>query len=58
MLSEKEISIWKMWQFFDKTGKLPFEKKRIDITISFESLDKIKEMDNKSKFIDELIIGS
>jgi hypothetical protein len=47
-----------MWQFFDKTGKLPFEKKRIDITISFESLDKIKEMDNKSKFIDELIIGS
>ena len=41
-------------EYYDLHGKFPWEKVRIDITISNESLDKIKDK-NKSEIIDNLI---
>ena len=56
MLSKKEIKIFEMWQFFDKYHVLPFEKKRIDVTLSMENIVKLKNKSiNVSGFIDRLI---
>ncbi len=56
MLSKKEIKIFEMWQFFDKYGVLPFEKKRIDVTLSMENIVKLKNKStNVSGLIDRLI---
>ena len=57
MVSQKEIRVWKIWQFFDKYGFFPFEKKRIDITLSGEALIKLEDKPNKSEFINQLIIS-
>jgi len=58
MVSKEEIRLWKIWQFFDKYGFFPFEKVRIDITISGEAVAKIKDKPNKSEFINQLVISS
>ncbi len=58
MVYKEEIRLWKIWQFFDKYGFFPFEKKRIDITISGEAVAKIQDKPNKSEFINQLIISS
>ncbi len=50
--------VCKAMKFYDKYKKLPFEKVRIDITISREAVAKIKEEHNKSEFIDNLIISA
>ena len=42
---------------FDKTGRLPHERIRIDITLSREALEKIKD-ENKSRFIEKLVLES
>jgi len=42
-------------KFYDKFGKLPREKVRIDVTISYEALEKIKGI-NRSKLINSLIL--
>ena len=56
MLSKEEIEIFEMCQFFDKHRKLPFEKKRVDITLSMKNIVKLKELKiNVSKTIDELV---
>jgi len=56
MLSKKEIKIFEMWQFFDKYRVLPFEKKRIDVTLSMENIVKLKNKSiNVSGLIDKLI---
>jgi hypothetical protein len=55
MVSKEEIRIWKVWQFFDKHGFFPFEKIRIDITLSAEALEKMKNK-NRSEFIENLIL--
>lgn len=44
-------------EFYDLNGKFPWEKTRIDITISQEALNKLKGKE-RSKFIDELILSS
>ena len=49
---EKELCYY--LEYYDLHGKFPWEKVRIDITISSESLDKIKDK-NKSEIIDNLI---
>lgn len=41
-------------KYYDEHGKFPFEKVRVDITLSQEALDKLKGK-NKSKVINELI---
>lgn len=45
---------------FDKTGKLPFQRKRIDITLSVRTIDKLKKLKEKtgkpiSRIIEERI---
>ena len=55
MVSKKEMRIFKKLQFFDKNGKLPEDKVRIDITISQEALNKL-EGKNRSKVINDLIL--
>ena len=42
-------------EFYDNNGFFPFEKKRIDLTLSGEILVKLKKVKNKSKFIEEVL---
>lgn len=44
-------------KYYDKYKKFPFEKKRIDITLSIDVLDKLKGK-NKSKYIENLILAN
>lgn len=44
-------------KFYDEHKVLPFKKKRIDVSLSYESLEKL-EGKNRSKFIEELITTS
>jgi hypothetical protein len=55
-ITKEEMRIVDKFQFFDKYGKLPEEKVRIDITISKEALEKLKGM-NRSSVINELVIN-
>ncbi len=55
MVSKKEMRIFKKFQFFDKHGRFPEDKVRIDITISQEALNKLKDK-NRSKYINDLIL--
>ena len=34
MLSQKEIKMWKWFQFYDKNGFFPFEKKKITFSLT------------------------
>lgn len=43
-------------QFYDKHGYFPFDKVRVDITLSKESLNKLSGK-NKSKIINDLILN-
>jgi len=45
---------------YDKTGELPFQRKRIDVTLSVETINKLKEMKEKtgkpiSRIIEECV---
>jgi hypothetical protein len=42
-------------EYYDKNRVFPFEKKKIDITLSVESLDKLKCLENRSEYIENLI---
>ncbi|HEB47351.1 MAG TPA: ribbon-helix-helix protein, CopG family [Candidatus Pacearchaeota archaeon] len=33
---------------YDKTGKLPFQRKRIDITLSVKTIDKLRKLREKT----------
>lgn len=55
MLSSKEKQILKKYkdvfdalENYDRTGKLPFMRKRIDVTLSIEVIDKLKELKKKT----------
>ncbi|MFA5724389.1 MAG: hypothetical protein WC979_09105 [Candidatus Pacearchaeota archaeon] len=45
----------KALEFYDEHGHLPYEKKKILVSVSYESLEKLKGK-NKSKEIDNLIL--
>ena len=56
-LTNKKIDEMCDWlEFYDKHGYLPFEKKKITITVSGFASEKLKKIKNKSKFINNLII--
>lgn len=45
---------------YDKTGKLPFQRKRIDITLSVKTIDKLRKLREKtgkpiSQIIEDMI---
>lgn len=43
---------------YDKTRELPFQRKRIDITLSIETINKLKEIKKKTgKPISQIIEG-
>ena len=42
-------------EFYDKYHFFPFEKKRIDITISGKVWEKLKNIENKSAFIEKAL---
>ncbi len=55
---EKYEDIFNALEEYDKTGELPFQRKRIDITLSVETINKLKKLKNKtgkpiSKIIEE-----
>ena len=42
-------------EFYDKYGYLPFEKKKISITIDGDIYAKLKEIENKSVIVNNLL---
>ena len=40
---------YKMFEEFDKTGVFPFTRKRIDLTLSVETINKPRVLSNKQK---------
>ena len=68
MLSNKEIrkilrkykDVFEALENYDRTRELPFERKRIDITLSVRSINKLKSLSKKtgkpvSRIIEERI---
>ncbi len=52
--------IFESLENYDKTGELPFQRKRIDITLSLKTLNKLKKIKEKtgkpiSRIIEETI---
>lgn len=50
----------KMLEYFDKYGELPFKRKRIDVTLSSKTVNKLKKIKEKtgkpvSRIIEESI---
>jgi hypothetical protein len=45
----KYKDIFETLENYDKTRELPFQRKRIDITLSIEALNKLKEIGQKTK---------
>ena len=39
---------FEMLENYDKTGELPFQKKRIDITLSVETINKLRKLKEKT----------
>jgi len=57
---KKYKSIFENLENYDKTGELPFQRKRIDVTLSIETINKLKELKEKtgkpiSRIIEERI---
>ena len=57
---KKNKKAFEMLEAYDKTRELPFQRKRIDITLSVETINKLKEMSIKtgrsiSRIIEERI---
>ena len=70
MLSNKNKKILKKYKYvfenlenYDKTGELPFERKRIDVTLSVETIQKLRRLKEKtgkpiSRIIEEQILNT
>ncbi len=68
MISKKQIQrikkkyedIFRILEKYDKTHKLPFDRERIDITLSVKTINKLKEKSKKtgkpvSRIIEECV---
>jgi len=55
MLSKEELNIVEQFQYFDKYGKLPNKKIRLNIVLSRKVIGKLVNK-NKSKTIESLIL--
>ena len=47
---KKYKDAFEMLENYDKTRELPFQKKRIDITLSVETINKLKKLKEKTDF--------
>ena len=57
---KKYKKVFEMLENYDKTRELPFQRKRIDLTLSVETIRKLKELKEKtgkpiSRIIEEKI---
>ena len=57
---KKYKDVFETLENYDKTRELPFQRKRIDITLSVEAINKLKDIRNKtgkpiSRIIEERI---
>ena len=57
---KKNKKAFEMLEHYDKTRELPFQRKRIDITLSVETINKLKKLKEKtgkpiSRIIEERI---
>jgi hypothetical protein len=55
-IMKKYQNVFKTLEEYDKTRELPFRKKRIDITLSLKTINKLKELKEKTKKPISLII--
>lgn len=60
IITDEEMRLVNMWQFFDRFGVLPFEKARIEATISQENMKKVEALAKalsvpKSEAVDKLL---
>lgn len=55
-IMKKYKDAFEMLENYDKTRELPFQRKRIDVTLAVETLNKLKELREKTgKPISQLI---
>ena len=58
-ITENIINEMCRWlEFYDLNGYFPWERKIVTLTISGEAIQIIKKEDNKSKFVDNLILST
>jgi hypothetical protein len=60
IIKKKYNEIFKTLENYDKTHELPFQRKRIDVTLSVETINKLKRLSEKtgkpiSRIIEEKI---
>ena len=48
MILEKYKEVFEILENYDKTRELPFQRKRIDITLSVETINKLKKLKKKT----------
>ncbi len=58
---KKYKKVFEMLENYDKTKELPFQRKRIDITLSVDTINKLKELKEKtgkpiSQIIEERVL--
>jgi hypothetical protein len=59
---EEYKEVFKTLENYDKTGELPFQRKRIDVTLSVKTINKLKKIREKtgkpiSRIIEEKIMS-
>jgi hypothetical protein len=55
---DKYKDVFEILENYDKTRKLPFQKKRIDVTLSLATIERLKRMKKQTgKSISQLIEG-
>lgn len=55
-IKKKYSRAFEMLENYDKTRELPFQRKRIDITLSVETINKLKEIkENTGKPLSQII---
>ena len=58
---EKYKEMFEAWEEYDKTRELPFQRKRIDVTLSVRTINKLKQIKKEtgkpvSRIIEECLI--
>lgn len=46
---DENMEVFDMLEIYDQTRELPFQRKRIDITLSVKAITKLKELSRKTK---------
>lgn len=46
---DENREVFDMLEIYDQTRELPFQRKRIDITLSVKAINKLKELSRKTK---------